>query len=284
MGNPTFRHIPISTRLIILFWGFRSQFGWAFFGFGLIFFWAFATNADLSFSNDGEGMITVEGFASGCVEMDASEGYISVFENYYRFKSDAGDQYEGVSYATGQRVLIGETLFIEYPQGKPQYSRIKGMRRKTFSPIVMFVVIFPLVGLIFILFGLRRSVRILRLLRNGILTKGVLISKTRTNTKINGRVVYKMSFRYRDDEGTEYVRTEKTHIPYFLKDQKEEKLLYLRSKPSYAVMLDSLPVIAVLNNYDQVESKPLLMVIFVLLFPVATIIGHGIYIINTYFS
>lgn len=239
-------------------------------------------NADLSFDIDGSEMKSVEGIATGFVELDASEGDVPVFENYYTFKSDAGMEYEGVSYATGQRVLKGDALIIEYPPGKPQHSRIKGMRRKTFSPLVTFVVIFPLVGLVFIFLGLKRSVRALKLLRRGILTKGVLISKTRTNTRINGRVVYKMSFRYKDNQGTEYIRTEKTPNPYFLKDQKEEKLLYLRSRPSYAIMLDALPASAVLNNYDLIESQPLLRVIFLMFIPAATIFGHGIYIINTY--
>ncbi len=132
-----------------------------------------------------------------------------------------------------------------------QNSRIKGMRRKIFSPFVMFVLIFPLVGLTFILFGLKRSIRALRLLKHGVMTKGVLISKTRTNTKVNGRVVYKMTFRYMDDQGTEYIREERTHDPYFLKDQKEEKDFQFSHFPTHGFRRQDRQLVQKLIRQDK---------------------------------
>jgi len=282
MSVATYRKIPLSTKCSILFGGFANQFGWAFFGFGMIFFWGFAMNSDLSSLYFTGEVITVEGTATRSTEVDASEGNVTVIENQYRFRTEDGVEFEGRSYATGQRIHAGETITIEYPEGKPQYSRIKGMRRHIFSPFVLFVVIFPLVGLIFILLGLKRSIRALRLLKYGEMTKGKLISKVRTNTKINGRPLYKMKFRYKDYMGNEFELTEKTLTPYVLEDQSEENLLYSRHKPAYAAMLDSLPSSASINAYGSIEPSSLVRVIFLMFFPLLTIVGHGIYVVNTY--
>lgn len=282
MRLPTYRHIPLSTRLGILFGGFKAQFGWAFLGFGMIFFWAFAMNMDLSFLQYNGNVTTVEGFATGYSITDASENEVAVFANHFTFKTEDGDDITGTSYATGERVLDGETLTIEYPEGKPQYARIRGMRTKTFSGFVMFVVIFPLVGLVFILFGLRRSFRALRLFKNGILASAELISKEKTNTRINNRTVYRMTFRYKDDLGREYERKEKTPLPYLLQDDKAERLLYLRSKPSYAILVDSLPSSYLMNEKGKIDPAPMRNVIILMIIPTASIIGHLVYFINTY--
>jgi len=284
MSVSTYRKIPFTTRISILFGGFKSQFGWFFLGFGLVFFWAFAMNSDFSFMQFKGKIITTEGIAIRSQDTDASEGDLQVYENYFRFTADDGLEYEGISYATGQRIITGDTLTIEYPEGKPQYARILGMRMQTFSTVAVWTVLFPLVGLVFILMGTRRSLRALRLLKYGILTKGVLVSKKRTNTKINGRVVFKMTFQFQDEEGSEYTVKERTTMPYNLQDQKEERLLYLKSRPSNAMMLDALPASATINRYGYVEAVPIINVIILLLVPIATIIGHGIYVLNHYFS
>lgn len=283
MRLPTYRQIPLSTRISILFGGFKAQFGWAFFGFGMIFFWAFAMNMDLSFLYYNGNIVTVEGLATGYSGTNASENEVSVFANHFSFKTEDGVEISGTSYATGHRVLDGEALIVEYPEGKPQYARIKGMRTKIFSGFVIFVIIFPLIGLVFILLGLRRSFRALRLFKYGILTGGKLISKEKTNTRINNRIVYKMTFQYKDDLGREYERKEKTPLPYLLQDEQEERLLYLRGRPSYAILIDSLPSSYLMNKEGKIDSAPARNVFLLLIFPLSSIVGHGIYLLNTYF-
>ena len=282
MSVATHRNIPISTRCSILFGGFKNQFGWAFFGFGLIFFWAFAMNSDLSFLYYTGEMITVEGTATYSIETDATEGNVTVIENHYKYKTEDGLEFEGFSYATGQDIQAGEAIKVEYPEGKPQYSRIKGMRSQIFGPEVLWVVLFPFIGLIFILFGIKRSMRVLRLLKHGELTKGKLISKLRTNTKINGRFVYKLTFRFNDYQGHEFEIREKTRTPHLLQDQGEESLLYLRHKPAYAIMLDSLPSAASINTDGRIESTPFIRLVSRMFIPLLSLVGHGYYIVSTY--
>jgi len=279
---PTYRSIPLSTRIGILFGGAKSQFGWAFFGFGMIFFWVFAMNADFSDYHFNDDIVETEGVAIRWQGTNASENEVPVYENHFVFVDKEGVEYESVSYATGYAVSSGESLTVEYPAGKPEYARIKGMRNSMFSSFVLFVVIFPLVGLLFILFGLRRSLRALRLLRNGEITEGELIAKERTNTKVNKQPVYRMVFKYQDAQGNEYTRKERTHMPYSLQDQKREKLLYLRSKPSYSIMLDSLPGVVKIDDDGRVKAFSARNAFLLSICPLGTLIGHGIYLLTAY--
>jgi len=265
-----------------MFGGFKSQFGWAFFGFGLIFFWAFAMNADLTEFYFDEDTIETKGVAVRWQGTDASENEVPVYMNYFAFTDEAGIEHEGVSYATGSAVTTGEVLTIEYPEGKPEYARIKGMRNRMFTPFVLFVVIFPLVGLIFILLGIRRSYKALRLLKYGELAKGKLVSKEATNTKINNRTVYRMTFTFRDAQGGEHTVRERTPMPYVLQDDKQETLLYRRSNPGKAIMVDNLPGAVTLDENGRVKAYPIRNAFLLSIFPLSTIIGHGIYLLGAY--
>ena len=282
MGVATHRNIPVSTKCRILFGGFKNQFGWAFFGFGMIFFWGFAMNSDLSFLYYTGEIIRVEGIATHSFEIDATEGNVTVIGNHYKFKTEDGLEFEGISYATGRSIQAGNIITIEYPEGKPHYSRIKGMRRQIFHAVSLWVILFPFVGLVFILLGLKRSMRALRLLKYGKMTKGKLISKVRTNTKVNGRIVYKLTFGFKDEIGHEFELREKTHTPHLLQNESEERLLYLRHKPAYAIMLDSLPSSVSINADGKIESSPFIRMISVLFFPLLTLVGHGYYVVSTY--
>ena len=268
------RKIPITTKCSLLFGGFFNQFGWLFFGFGLIFFWVFAMNTDLSFLHFTGKIITVEGIATDSFETGASENDISVFENHYKFTTTEEDEFESFSYSTGRNIQIGKTVTIEYPEGKPQYSRIKGMRRHTFGPAALLVVIFPLVGLAFIFLGIRKSMRAIRLFKNGELTKGKLISKVPTNTQINEQTVYKLTFRFKDKLGNEFSVSEKTHLPDLLEDEKEESLLYLQNNPDYAIMLDTLPSSPSINEEGDIKSSPFIKSLLPIIIPLITILGH----------
>jgi hypothetical protein len=270
------RIIPNTTKWNILFGGFLNQFGWSFFGFGLIFFWVFAMNADLSFLHFTGRIVTVEGIVTMSVNTGASENDVPVFENHATFTAESEER-EVVSYSTGQAPGNGETVTIEYPAGKPQYARIKGMRRQIFGPVVLFVVIFPVIGLAFLFAGLKKSLRVIRLLQNGALATGKLISKVPTQTRINNQQVYKVTFRFKDHSGHEWDVTEKTHLPHLLEDEAEESLLYLPSDPRFATMLDALPRTPSINERGNIEALPLRTSLLPLMIPLLTIVGHGLY-------
>jgi hypothetical protein len=85
-----------------------------------------------------------------------------VYQHHYRFETD-GAAYIGTSYQIGGGIKDNQSVTIEFPQGEPNISRIQGMRRKAAGLFGLFPIIFPAVGLCFIIGSLRRGVKGMRL-------------------------------------------------------------------------------------------------------------------------
>ncbi|MEE4376898.1 MAG: DUF3592 domain-containing protein [Candidatus Competibacteraceae bacterium] len=270
--------MPLTTRICILIGGFFNQFGWVFFGFGLIFVWVFALNADVSFPRFSNNIVTTEGIITNKIRSSASENDRRIFEYHYKFLTPQELEFEGVSYSTRRTTIVGDQVAIEYAEGNPENSKIKGMRKQTFGPFVLFVIIFPLAGLVFIIIGLKKSLKALKLLRYGRISTGKLISKVPTNVRINKRTVYELTFQFKDHLGREHTASEKTHLPHLLEDNGEEQLLYLAENPSYAVMLDSLPSSPKIDRRGDIQATSFIKSLLLLVIPLATLIGHGYYI------
>ena len=272
------RDVSFFTKCGVFFGGNQNQFNWFFFGFGLIFFWMFTMNADLSFLRYTGNIITVQGIVTDSIETYFSENKIRIFENHYKFKTKEGIEFEEFSYSTGQNIQIGETVTVEYPEGKPEYSRIRGMRRQMFGIVVLFVLIFPIIGLVGIVFGIKKSLCRIKLLKYGRLTKGKLISKVPTNKRINDQTVCKFTFHFKDVLGNKFFVSEKTHLLHLLDGDAEKRLLYLKSNPNCAVMFDLLPTSPLIDEKGNVKSS-LVDSLFAISIPLATIVGHGSYMI-----
>lgn len=280
VGPP--RAVPAGVRSRVLFGGFFNQFGWLFFGFGMIFVWAFVGNADLtSFIHFRGELATTYGQVTEGEDTGASVDDTPVYANHYTFTLD-GQQYEGVSYATGQQLRKGERCTIEYPPGNPARSRIAGMRTAMFTPVVLFIVVFPLVGLCFIAAGLKNGFKAVRLLRDGLVSYGKLVGKTPTATKINNETVYKLAFEFSPGDGETYTAFAKSHQPAKLEDEEQEPLLYDPFDPSYAALLDSLPGEPRIDQFGAITSSKPGGALTVLLIPMLTAIGNGLYIMWRY--
>lgn len=234
---------PVSAGLVLqqVFGGFIPQFGWLFLGFGMVFFWVFSvpeTAASLSrFAGERE---STQGTVTACRGTSFRENDLAVFAVEYSFETQ-GPVRRGKSFATGDYPAPGTAVTIEFPAGSPEHSRVQGMRAAPFGPLILIVLLFPAVGLGFILAGLRSGVLSGRLLARGLPTQGRLVSKLPTSTKINGRVVYAMTFAFRDSFGVESSLTTRTHEPKVLEDESRENILYDPADPSRAVTVDSLP-------------------------------------------
>ena len=285
------RSVPLSVRLRILLGGFLNQFGWIFFGFGLVFVWAFTLNADLTSWYRFRGQLeTSEGKVIDCKKTLYSEGGSKhskgtpVYEIHYDFTTADGTEYKGLSYITGKQFELGQKVTIEYPQGKAQTSRIKGMRQKPVGLFGIFPVVFPMIGLLFIIRGIKKGIKANRLLTLGEQTTGRLKSKERTNTKVNKKPVFKLTFEFNTPEEMTYETLVKTHETGKLEDQAEEPLLYDPVHPSYAVMLDDLPGNPRIMENGTIQAGSAAGTIMLLIIPLATIIGHGIYIYLKFIS
>ncbi len=273
------RSVPLMVRLRLLFGGFLNQFGWIFFGFGMIFVWVFGSSTDPKVWLDFRGDLREsQGVIIRCEETNASENDSPIFAYYYEFETD-GQKHEGMSYSVGGQRALGEKVTVQFPRGRPARSRVKGMRTAMFPAFVLpLVVLFPFIGLCFMLAGFCKGRKAVRLLANGEQAFGVLKSREPTNTRINNRRVYKLTFEFKDQTGQAREATAKTHEPESLQDDAEEPLLYDPIRPSYSTMLDHLPGAPRLDEMGQIQTKSAIGSLLVLIIPAVSIVGHGLYL------
>src|SRR5512138_242199 len=196
---PAPRRVPLGLRLRMLVAG-PAAFGWLFLAFGGPFSTVFLRNADLASWWRFRGAVeSTQGVVTACERTRASEGGSKgrsgtpIYANRYTFEL-AGETREGVSYATGRCVGAGSGVAVEYAAENPEHSRIAGMRAAIFGPWILFVAVFPLVGLGMIAFAWRARRRELRLLAVGKLGHGNLVAEEQTQVTVNKRRVMKLRF------------------------------------------------------------------------------------------
>lgn len=266
------RRVPLSLQVVNFFNGF-SQIGWLLFGFGMIFFWAFTFNADLSFVTFRGPHETVDGKVMHVESTNASENKMPVHAHYYEY-SVAGTLHSGTSYSTGDSLSAGETVTVEYDQGDPSRSRIEGMRRALFGPWVVLVNLFPFIGLALMIpatiTGLKRN----RLLRDGLIAQGKLVSKEATNITINDRPLYELGFEFTARDGKHYVAKARATDTARLQDESREPLLYDPADPTRAYVLDEAPARPEFEPGGELRGNPVRAIRATIL-PLIVIVAHG---------
>lgn len=278
---------PVGPTLTIrvMFGGVLSQLGWIFLGFGLIFVAAFQPGAGMAavarFSGDlasGQGMVT------GWRRLNLSINDQPVYETSYAFEPGDGSRYSGASYETGSHRNRGDAVPIEYRADDPAVSRIEGMRSTPGGLGVSFVYVFPLIGLVFVLFSIHRGLRARSLLAIGRLGHGTLLSKEPTNTTVNNQRVYKLTFEFEAEDGMTYQAVAKSHLPARLEDEAQERLVYDPRRPADAVLLDELPArpkITRDGHFVADGTGQTVLALLNLVVPGLTLLGHGTYYLLT---
>jgi hypothetical protein len=239
MLAPPPRRVPLSLALVNLFNGF-AQIGWFVFGFGMIFAWVFVGNADFSSLTFRGEHPRATGRVTSVASTGASENHRQVMAHHYEF-SVAGTRFNGTSYTTGSSMNQGDEVTVEYDEGNPQRSRIEGMRRAQFGPMVGLVLIFPFIGALFVLFATLSGLRRNQLLRRGLLASGTLLGRERTNMTVNDRPVWKLIFEFHDRNGQRHEASARTTDTSRLEDEAQEPLLYDPENPAKAYVLDEAP-------------------------------------------
>lgn len=276
-NSPAPRGVPISVRLKVFFGGFNNQFGWLFFGFGMIFVWIFTLQSDVtSFFLFSFQTSNTQGIVTRVEESNASENDTTIFELNYTYFDNLGREHTGKSYSTGYP-SVGNNVAVEYLDGFPSISRVQGMRRKPFGAFGLIAAIFPLIGTAFLAAGIRYGIKANRLLGHGRIAFGKLVSSEATGTLINNQPVIKLIFSFTANDGEEYEAVAKTHQPGDLRDEAEEPLLYDENDPYYAVLLDDLPGSTEFDSSGKLLNAGVWETAKVLFLPTATVIGHGFY-------
>ena len=282
--SPAPRPLPMLLRSQLMFGGFMNQFGWFFFGFGMIFARVFGGNADVEvvrfwFSDEK----VVEGTVTAVEETGATMGGTEdrpgtpVYRIKYRYTPpEDGKERQGVSYQTGFSGSSGSAVRVEYLPGSLSVSRVEGGRGAMFPVWALFVLIFPAVGAVFVYFGIRKGIRANHLLSHGRLAMAKLKSEEPTSMRVNNRVVVKLTFEFKAEDGSSNEVVAKTHEPERLKDEEQEAVLYDPYAPSYAVLKDSLPGAPEITAEGQLRAGRPARGLVVLIVPLLTAVGHAI--------
>ena len=278
------RRLDPVVSLGILLGTVTSRIGWFLFGFGMIFFWAFALNADLSYFTFPSGkVVQTSGTVTGNRKTSFSEGGSKhrkgtpIYETRYQFQTPDGRVWEGSSYAKGRSINKGKTVSIEYLSSSPSSSRIKGMRTKPLGIFVLFVLIFPAVGVLLIFLGIKDGLQKVSILQSGILAKGKVIKKDPTSMKVNKKTVYRYTIHFEDQMGNIKETSYRTHQTSDLDDQSELQFLYDPKNEQKILLLDLLPGSVELSPGGSLRSKSFIVTIINLLFPAIVLGGHAAY-------
>jgi hypothetical protein len=269
------RNIPLFVQLNTLFSGIFMLMGWIFLGIGLLFLYVFnapKTIQSLWYFRQNQANIHTTGVVQKIETTNTEVNNQRLYAIHYSFVTEEGKTFEGITEAVQPFPQENEQVEIEYVPQKPAISRIKGLDDGGLVSVLFFLLVFPIIGLAFLLYQFNINIKALNLLRIGILTRGKCIGKEPTRTRINEQTVYKFTFLFRAQDGNEYRAIAKSHTIWELTDEPEEAILYDPSQPQKAVLLDNIPGTPRINQYNEVENIPLYRLILNLIAPSAFLI------------
>jgi len=279
---PPPRHVPVGLRLLVFSGGVVGFIGWFFLGFGMIFVWVFGPRHLPLWAWAWAGApASAPGAVGETRPVNMTENGSQVYEVTYSFVTPEGGEHQGVSYVSGRTLPAGAPVTVEYVRRRPVISQIQGMRRNLLPEwVILFVLVFPGIGLAFVAGTVAVGIKANRLLAHGQLARGTVTDKRPTGTRINNRMVYKLTFEFEAGDGRRYQATAKSAEPERLEDERREPLLYDVMNPTYSVLLDSLPGSPTISPFGQLEAPPPGRVIGNLFIPGIAILGHGIYLLT----
>jgi hypothetical protein len=237
------RHIGLFTKAVVLFSGFLQQFGWIFFVMGSLFSWIFIPPSTVRFwFETGKDWKEVPGKVITAEPTNSAVNEEVVYRYLHSFEVN-GQRFTGKSFTTGPDLQGGQEVTIRYDANAPdKTSYIQGSDRAVFPAFVLFVLIFPLVGLGFIVHSIRQNAKAIKLLEIGEFTRGAMCSKEATNStvKINNNTypVYKYSFEF-EANGRTHNAICKTHQAWLVEDEQREIILFDKYNPDFNIVYDA---------------------------------------------
>jgi len=233
------KNLSLGVKLGVIFGGVITIIGIAFTVLGLAIMIPFTMLIDfndMKFSKDSP-------ITSGeVIKVEGTNSYsndVQIFEYFYRYTVQ-GKIYENSSFATGKSNFAN--LKIQYLKESPEISRISGMNSGNFPVwILLFLSVFPIIGILMIFFGIKKRLVYLRILQVGKVTFGIYKRRETTGSSVNEQAVYRLFFDFIADDGKTYQAHGETHNTYKLEDEQFEPLVFNPQNPSEAIMIDGLP-------------------------------------------
>lgn len=253
-GSASLRSMPVSLAVAVAFGGVLPLIGWIVVGFTLIFCWVFVGQSDVASLYQFRGsLMNTTGQVTAVHETNSSENDTTIYEYVFEYEISPGMPITDRCYTPGKKYDVGMQVPVEYVPQTPPVARIKETRKAPFGVAVLFVLLFPMIGFGLIAGGYAMGLRTLSVLRRGKFTTGRLVDKQGTNTTINNRRVYALTFEYTDDKGVVRRGTTKTHLTEAAEDNEAERLFYDPQNPETVRLVDLLPGKPQVNDKGEIE-------------------------------
>lgn len=250
----TTRNISGSLKLRIMFQDVGFFIGVMFFIIGSLLLFIFSSMInfnDLKFSKNSpsvEGIITNSQMTSSRINDKV------VYKYNYEYTAQNGKTYTGVSYTTDN---LQETANIIYLEDKPEVSKIQNTTSGAFPIwIVFLILIFPIVGLLLLFSGYKKTTKWIDILKVGKISFGTFYRQEATGASVNNNRVYRMFFKFQVNN-REYEAYGETYKTYQLTDEQYEPLVYNPANPNEAIMVDALPKSVRKIVENEIESEKL---------------------------
>ncbi len=205
----------------------------------------FLSKADVkSLSYINQELIQSSAVVINIKKTNTAENDESILEYQYKFL-ESDSIIVGSSYSSNATISLSDTVSIEYVKNDIATSRIIGMRNAPFALYnAVFVILFPLIGVILIERSVKKLSKYLMILEDFSFTVSELISKVKTKQEENDETVYKIKYKYQKNSG---INTFETTSPE--KFLEKEALIYSNKFPEQSVLLKRL------SNGLQTEIK-----------------------------
>jgi hypothetical protein len=182
------------------------------------------------------------GMVTGVYETNATENEVDVYEYRFAFTAQNEKEYTGTSYTTGRQLSVESAVTIEYVPGDPSIARIQGARISTFTPWVLFVLIFPAVGGAMFISAAIGGWRQVMLLRHGKIADARILTTHSTRMEVNDTPVLEYSYEIRTSMGEVFEGKSRSMPSDRIGDEEVEPALYLPENPGRSILVDAIPL------------------------------------------
>lgn len=242
------RHVPWLLRSAVWCRGFHTQVGWVLVGLGAALLWWTTPWSDL---HDFRGPLeTAQGRLTERLPTHIRQPGAALFVYRYTFVTDDGRAGAAWCYGDSGSVRAGDRVTVEFPAGRPEVSRIRGMRRGLLEQQHWTTYVVFAAGLVFVALGMTRALGAVGLLVSGRAAEGVLKSRDRTGEAI-GRaaeivhprvpILYTLTVEFPADDGQTREAVCRTYRPQDLVPPARPQVLYRPRRPASALVVQGLP-------------------------------------------
>jgi len=188
------------------------------------------------------GKAAARGTVTHVGRTNASENDEPVFEYAFSFTTNREEQVTGRCYSTGRQWTVEDSVTVEYLPADPRIARILGARMSEFTPWVLFVLIFPIVGGVMFAGAAVGGIRQVWLLRNGLVADAEIQSERATGVEINNQPLMQYDYEFTTSEGRVFNGSAKALPSGQVGDEPAEPALYLPSNPKISTLVDAVPL------------------------------------------